>query len=92
MKNCGSEVIKGRGPDGVSYSSLTLAQIKRCTETAHAYGSGKKKIKKKIDVAALLSAVQLPSPIPSSLSLLLLSKGMWQLDLKAEQLCLPTVC
>jgi len=42
--------------------------------------------------AALLSAGLTSSYTPSSPSLLLLSEGMWQLELKAAQLCLPTGC
>jgi len=46
----------------------------------------------KKDAAALLSAVLTPFPTPSGPFLLLLSEGVWQLELKAAQLCLPTVC
>lgn len=44
------------------------------------------------NAAALLSAVLTPFPTPSGPFLLLLSEGVWQLELKAAQLCLPTVC
>lgn len=46
----------------------------------------------KVDTAALLSAVLTLLPIPSGPFLLLLSEGVRQLELKAAQLCLPTVC
>ena len=87
MENSGSEVIKGRGPDGVSYSSLSPWQKPKDAQKQH-----KLMAVEKIDAAAaLLSAGLTPSPTPSSPSSLLLSEGMGQLELEAAQLCLPTV-
>lgn len=64
VKNSGSEVFKGRGPDGASYSSLTLAQIKRCTERAEAYRSGKKMQQHSFQLYLLLSLLP-PAPFSS---------------------------
>lgn len=47
--------------------------------------------KKADEVATLLLVGLTPSPTPSGPSPLLLSEGMWQLELQAAQLCLPAV-
>lgn len=88
MKNSGSQVIKGRGPVGASYSSLSPWHKSKDAQKQH-----KPVAVEKIDAAAaLLSAGLNPSSTPSGPSPILLSEGMWQLELKAAHLCLPTVC
>lgn len=83
MEHGGSEVIKGRGPDGVRQSTLSPQHKSKGAQKQH-----KPMAVEKIDAAALFS----PSPTPSGPSPLLLSEGVWQLELKAAQLCLPAVC
>lgn len=81
-------VVKGKEPDGVSYSSCSPQHELKDAQKHHKPVAMEKK--KAVEAATLLLVGFTTSLTPCGPSPLLLSEGMWQLELKAAQLCLPT--